>query len=122
MLPKVYHRARSRPVAAPAHGTVRALRGRRRSRPVAGSGRALTLEHRDVSKISVETVVVQAVPDDELVRDDEPEVIDRDLDLPPGDLVQKRAEGQAPGMARGQVPAEIADGPPAVDDVFHDDH
>ena len=54
----------------------------------------LGLEHPDVAQVAVQLAVVEPVADDELVGDREPDVVDRDLDQPPGGLVEQGADPQ----------------------------
>src|SRR4030095_12261445 len=107
MAPKLYHKDRADPGAG---------------RPPEASRRGARIEDGDVPQIPVIAVVVEAVAHHELVGNREADVVDGDLDLPTGHLVQEHAEREAPGMSGRQIPAQIGDGTPRVDDVLHDDH
>src|SRR5262249_3850232 len=50
------------------------------------------LQDAEVRQVPVESGEVEPVPDDELVGDREPDVVQRDRHLPARDLVQKRAD------------------------------
>jgi len=75
-----------------------------------------------IGQLPVPAIVVEPVAHHELVRDHEPHVVHVHVHLPAGDLVEEAAERQAPGMPGREVPAQVADGPPRVDHVLHDDH
>ena len=62
--------------------------------------------------------VVEAVADDELVRDREADVVDRDVHEPPGGLVEERADPERARVLAAQVPEQVVERQPGVDDVL----
>src|SRR3990170_3083177 len=78
-------------------------------------------EHPDEREVAVALPVVEAVSDDEAVRDGEAEVIDRDLHQPAGRLVEERADAQRGGVLPVQVADEVVEREPGVDDVLDDE-
>src|SRR4051812_18315352 len=72
------------------------------------------------AEIAVQLAVVQAIAHDELVGNRETDVVDRDLDEPPGGLVEQRADPERPWILAAQVADEVVERQPRVDDVLDD--
>ena len=67
-------------------------------------------------------LVVESVPHDELVRDLETDVADRNLDDAGFPLGEQRANSERTRVAALQRLEEIAEGESGVDDVLDDQH
>src|SRR5437868_13055855 len=65
--------------------------------------------------------IIEAVADDEVVLDTEPDVLDLDVDLAPRRFAEKARRAQRLRSARAQNLLQIHQRQPGVDDVF-DDH
>src|SRR5687768_2953416 len=74
------------------------------------------LQHADVGQVAVALVVVEAVADDEAVRDREAGVVDRDLREPPCGLVEQAADPDRGWVALPQVAQQVIQGEAGVDD------
>ena len=65
--------------------------------------RSLTLaEDDDLAQVPVVLAVIEAVTDDKLVLDGEPDVIDLNIDLSPGRLAEQTCGTKAPGITGPQ--------------------
>jgi hypothetical protein len=83
----------------------------------------LLLENPDEREIPVQFGVVHPVPHDErILGEREPHVVDLSLDLAARRLVDERAHAEGGGIPRLQIPAQVLDRVPGVDDVLHDQH
>ena len=71
-------------------------------------------------EVAVVLAVVEAVADDELVRDREADVVDRDVDEAPGRLVEQRADPERAGVLAAQVAEQVVERQARVDDVLDD--
>ena len=76
----------------------------------------------DVRQVAVPLADVEAVPDHELGRDAEPDVLEVELDALEAVLHEERAHLERRGIAGGEVLAQVREREPAVDDVLDDDH
>src|SRR3954447_23864655 len=111
--------------ALPSGYRSRRARGYRVNRAARTRSRALGHEvraqHADVGQVPVALGEVEAVADHELVRDLEADVADGNVDLAPFWLRQQRADLEARRLARLQVPHQVGEGQPRIDDVLDDE-
>src|SRR3954447_6735625 len=70
----------------------------------------------DVVEVAIQAEVVEAVPEHELVGDDEADVLDRRRHDPPSPLVEQRTNGERTGTAPLELVAEEGQRQPGVDD------
>src|SRR5262245_53636343 len=84
-------------------------------------GRKFLPEDAHEREVSVALGEVQAVPDHELVRDLEADVTAVNVDLPAGRLRQEGADLERGRLARLEVPQQVGEREPRVDDVFDDE-
>ena len=70
----------------------------------------LGAEHAHEAQVAVELAVVEAVADDELVRDREADVVDRDVDEAPGRLVEQGADPERSRVLAAQVAEQVVQG------------
>src|SRR3954462_9020984 len=82
----------------------------------------LGLQGADVGQVPVALGVVQAVADDELVRDVEADVAHRDLDLDRVGFAQQRADLEAGRLPAAEVLQQPGQGEAGVDDVLEHQH
>src|SRR5438309_3201654 len=80
----------------------------------------LGAEHAHEAEVAVVLGVVEAVADDELVGDREPDVVDRDVDEAPGGLVEQGADPERLRVLAAQVADQVIERQAGIDDVFHD--
>ena len=123
--PPSCHHGRTQPTTMTTPATAASVRPRpsgRRCIVIPGDPRVdLRLEDANDAQVPVELAVVEAVADDELVRDREADVVDRDLDEPPGRLVEQRADAQRARVLAAQVADQVVEGEAGVDDVLDDE-
>src|SRR3712207_4837402 len=79
------------------------------------------VEGGDVAEVAVLTVPVETVADDEAVGQLEAGVVDRKVDDAAVWPVKKDADLEARGGAALQVPVDVAQSEPGVDDVLEDE-
>jgi hypothetical protein len=83
---------------------------------------ALTLENMEVGQVAVALIQVEAVADEQLVRDREADITHGQvLDEPPVRPVEQRHRGEGAGGAEGERLAEVVERQAGVDDVLDDD-
>src|SRR3954454_3639619 len=108
--------AAARPSGLPWSGI--SPRGRPAPSPTRCPG--LALEDRHEGQVAVGLVVVEAVADDEAVRDLEAHVARRQVALAALGLHQQRADREAARVARAQIAHEVLEREAGVDDVLYD--
>src|SRR6188508_1963126 len=124
--PERHHGRNPEPIIASAPNRI----SRRYRRPPLSIGSALRrraavdrwLQHADVGQIAVALVVVEAVADDEPVRDREADVVDGDLGQPSRGLVEQAADPDRGRVALPEVAQEVVERQAGVDDVLDEDH
>src|ERR1700674_4671105 len=66
--------------------------------------------------------VIQTVPDDEMVRDREADVLDLDVHLPPRRLAQQAGRTKGLRTARAKDVLQVHESQAGIDDVLDDHH
>src|SRR5919198_1948501 len=84
-------------------------------------GQGVVAENRDKGQVSVALPEIEPVADHEAIRDLEADVADGDVDLAALGLREERADLEARRLARLEVPHQVGEGEPRVDDVLDDE-
>src|SRR6188472_3953688 len=85
-------------------------------------GKQVLVEYADVGQVPVSLGEVEAVADDELVRDLEPNIPHRNVDFAARRLGQEGADLEGRRLTRFQVADQVGEGQAGVDDVLHHEH
>src|SRR5436305_2359087 len=81
----------------------------------------VSIEYADVRQIPVSLTEIEAVADHDAVRDLEADISDRHVDFPPIRLRHQRTDGEGGRLARLEVPHQVGERQPGVDDVLDDE-